>query len=188
MSFINKFFWELSNDRYQGRLCTGFYNAVHNPNLHIEPLPTTLDELKPRMLRISEKWHWADQPRYSDDLLAEKLAQPGTELFALMDGDEEIGYALSSIPSQEMHDKFWPTDKTVREIDNLGMYPGNEGGGRGKAFFEMLFTRYFPANDIVFWSQHDTHGPTLSRFYHDKLGMRLIATEQVEDFRPTAMP
>jgi len=64
------------------------------------------------------------------------------------------------------------------------LFPTHEGGGRGKAYFEMLFERYFKDYETVYWSQHETHSPTLKRFYQEKMGMTLLGIDNVPDFRP----
>ena len=187
MPLIEKFYWALNRKDYESGACKGTYRTEWPKNLELRPLPNELHQLKPRMERLSKKWHWSAQPRYNDAALSEKLAQPGTELFGLYDTSEaigEIGYALASKPNASLRVRFWPSKMNVMEVDNLGLYPGYEGGGRGKAFFEMLFDRLFVDNDAVFWSQHNTHNPTLPRFYKDKMGMSLLATDTIEDFRP----
>lgn len=84
-----------------------------------------------------------------------------------------------------MKDRFWDAARNERviEIENLGLFPGEEGGGRGKRF-EMFFDRLYKEYDVVYWSQNNVHSPSLSEFYRERLGMTLLATDQVKDFRP----
>ena len=187
MPLVNKHYWALTREQYMDGIRTGTYRTSWPLNLALLLLSQTYEALEPRMESLSEKWHWADQGRYTEDALRAKMQEPETELFGLIDRTAqkpEVGYTLASRLSGQLLTRFWPEHTSVMEIDNLGLYPGNEGGGRGKAYFEMLFARYFPANDVVYWSQHETHGPTLSQFYRDKMRMAYLGTDQVEDFRP----
>ena len=188
MSLVPKNHWALTKARYRRGVLSEIYNNTWPANLHIRSIAPTYENLEPMMAKMSELWHWKDQGRYTEDALRRKLAQPGTVLYSLRDsleGDPKIGYSMISKPPTSLVDRFWPAANDVRvlEIDNLGMFPGNEGGGRGKAFFEMIFDRHYTDNDIVYWSQHETHAPTLTRFYGEKMQMELLATDLVPDFR-----
>lgn len=188
MALVPKHHWQLTKPRYEQGVLTGIYNQSWHAALSIEAINPTFENLDPLMTRVSEKWNWKDQDRYNEAALREKLAHTGTSLYRLRDAREEnpvIGYALVSIVRQPLKGRFWSAanDVKILEIDNLGLFPGNEGGGRGKAFFEMIFAKHFAENDIVYWSQHETHAPTLTRFYRDRMKMEHLATEHVPDFR-----
>lgn len=188
MSLIPKYHWALDSNHYQRGLLSGVYNNDWPKNLDIRPVDPTYENLQPLMHKVSEKWHWEDQPRYNEAALREKLAQPSTKLYELIDKNDPdivIGYSMVSRPPEALVKRFWSAANDIRvmEIDNLGLFPGKEGGGRGKAFFEMIFDRHFADNDIVYWAQHDTHSPTLARFYQEKMGMTHLATDHVRDFR-----
>lgn len=189
MSLIPKNHWQLTKPRYERGLLSGVYNN-HWPNqLYIEPIAPTYENLEPLMDKMSEKWGWKDQERYSEDALREKLSRAGSAIYLLCDRTEKenpvIGYALVSAVQQPLKDRFWSSanDTRVLEIDNLGLFPNKEGGGRGKAYFEMIFDKHFKENDIIFWSQHETHAPTLTRFYKEKMQMEYLARDYVPDFR-----
>lgn len=191
MSLVPKHHWQLPNARYERGVLTGLYNRSWPDALSIEPIDPSFENLDPLMSRMSEKWSWKDQDRYNETALRDKLAQAGTVLYHLRDKREVkpvVGYALVSVVQQPLRGRFWSAANDVRvlEIDNLGLFPGNEGGGRGKAFFEMIFARHFAENDVVYWSQHETHAPTLTRFYRDKMKMEHLATDHVPDFRKPA--
>lgn len=182
---IRKNHFSLHKSDYKRGLLSGVYNNEWPESLDILRIPATYDHLEPLMEKLSEKWYWKDQPRYSEEALREKLAQKGTELFLLQDNEDPIGYAMVSKPPKSLTDRFFKAANTnVVEIDNLGLFPGQEGGGRGKKYFEMLFDRYFQDNEVVYWSQHETHSPTLREFYQNRMGMTLLEHEYVEDFRP----
>lgn len=191
MSLVLKNHWQLPKTRYEHGVLTGIYNRSWHEALSIETVDPIFENLDPLMSRMSEMWGWKDQSRYNETALREKLAQAGTNLYHLRDAREAkpvIGYALVSVVQQPLKDRFWSAanDLNILEIDNLGLFPGNEGGGRGKAFFEMIFAKHFVENDILYWSQHETHAPTLTRFYREKMKMEHLATDHVPDFRKPA--
>ena len=189
---IPRYHWALTKPRYEKGVLTGIYNNTWPENLRLEPICSpTFEELRPLMAKMSEKWGWDQQGRYNEEALRKTLAQPGTKLYLLRDTTESepvIGYALVSKPPEEKISRFWgrANDVNVLEIDNLGLFPNKEGGGRGKSFFEKIFADHFPNNDIVYWSQHDTHSPTLARFYRERMQMELLDTDRVPDFRHKA--
>lgn len=188
MSLVPKNHWGLTDTQYKRGLLSDVYNNTWPDNLRLKPIAPTYENLEPMMAKMSELWHWKDQERYNEDALRRKLAQPGTVLYSLRDSFEsepKIGYALVSKPPQSLVRRFWPAanDVKVLEVDNLGLFPGNEGGGRGNVFFEKIFDRHYAYNNIIYWSQHETHSPTLTRFYEEKLKMELLAIDQVPDFR-----
>lgn len=190
MSLVPKNHWQLTRPQYERGLLSGLYNNTWPDNLDIEAIENpTFEDLEPLMDKVSEKWGWKDQERYSEELLKEKLSRKGTLIYLLIDKhdkeDPVIGYALVSVVQKPLKDRFWSAanDTRVLEIDNLGLFPNKEGGGRGKAYFEMIFAKHFANNDIVYWSQHETHAPTLTRFYREKMNMEHLAKDFVPDWR-----
>ena len=183
---IRKNHFALTKPRYIKGTLTGVYNTAWSPRLWLKEIDATYENLEPLMAKLSEKWHWNQQDRYTEELLKEKLSQEGTRLFLLEDSGEPIGYAMVSRPPRSIIDRFWEASNDIKalEIDNLGLFPGYEGGGRGKKYFEMIFDQTFQEYDLVYWSQHETHSPTLRQFYQDKMGMSLLGYDCVPDFRP----
>lgn len=188
MTHILKNHFALNKGDYQQGIKDGKYNSTWRVGLSIAPITPSLAALKELQSRLSEKWQWKDQDRYKDILaLDEKLRHEETAIFLLKDNGKPVGYAYVTAPDASLKERFWgAANANVIEIENLGMFPGCEGGGRGKAYFEMLFARYFKNYDTVYWSQHETHSPTLKRFYQVKMGMTLLATDKVPDFRKIA--
>ena len=185
MTLIPKNHFALSRTDYIKGIVEGRYKNEWPEALSIERIPATVANLAPMQEKLSERWHWKDQDRYNDGSLPDKLAHTETALFRLLYNDEPIGYTLVTAPPPSIKERFWgAANHSVIEVENLGLFPGQEGGGRGKAYFEMLFERYFKNYDVVYWSQHETHSPTLRRFYQEKMGMELLATDMVRDFRP----
>lgn len=182
MGTIIKNHFALAAENYQKGLESGRYNTSWPNNLAMIQIPATLANYSPLVKRLGEKWGWDKQDRYNGAALAQKLENPSAALYLLKDAGEVVGYSFASAPADTIKARFFGAARVV-EIENLGLFPGNEGGGRGKAYFEMLFTRYFKDHDVVYWSQHETHAPTLSRFYKEKMGMTLLARDAVPDFR-----
>ncbi len=176
---ILKNHFALSAADYRERLNTGVYAAEWG-SLSIEQIPATVQNYIPLVSKLGAKWQWDRQERYTGASLKEKLSRG--ELFLLKDNGRAVGYAFASAPSDQTKDRFFAGKKVI-EIENLGMFPGEEGGGRGKKYFEMLFQRYFNDYDVVYWSQHETHAPTLKRFYIEKMGMEFLGADNVPDFR-----
>lgn len=186
---IDKYHYAKDTNAYARDIQTGKLCNQWPPNLTAREVAPTIENFLPLINRVSTKWHWNRQSRYNDGSLELKLAHPETRLFELEDKGETVGYALVSAPGQSLKKRFWgaANDTRVIEIENLGLFPGQEGGGRGKAFFEMFFDRLFKEYDVVYWSQNNVHAQSLSRFYREKLGMKLMATDKVEDFRPSTI-
>ena len=186
MSTIEKYHYEKDKKTYERQVAQGMLRVEWPEGLSVREVEPTLENFMPLINRVSLKWHWNRQERYNDGSLEAKLAHPETRLFELCDGDKAVGYAFITSPGQSLKDRFWDAARNERviEIENLGLFPGEEGGGRGKKFFEMFFDRLFKEYDVVYWSQNNVHSPSLSEFYRERLGMTLLATDQVKDFRP----
>jgi hypothetical protein len=189
MTLIAKNHFALNRTDYIKGLTAGRYKNQWRSSLDMYPIDATEARLSLLQSKMDEKWHWKSQDRYNDGSLSEKLIHPETALFELMDDDvsetKPIGYTFVTAPDPSVKERFWgAANHPVIEIENLGLFPTHEGGGRGKAYFEMLFARYFKDYETVYWSQHETHSPTLKRFYQKKMGMTLLATDHVTDFRP----
>jgi hypothetical protein len=183
MSTILKNHFSLGVEGYRAGVASGRYAVSWPEALTIEQIPATLENYRPLVELLGSKWHWDKQPRYNGASIEQKLENGA--LFLLKDAGKPVGYAFVSIPSDDLKSRFWGSVKAnVIEIENLGMFPGQEGGGRGKRYFEMLFAKYFKEHDVVYWSQHETHSETLRRFYQEKMGMTLLAQDNVPDFRP----
>lgn len=185
MSEINKYNYAKDRPVYEAQLASGLLRNAWPLNLTMHEVPATLENFWPRINRMSEKWQWNKQPRYNDGSLEAKLAHPETRLFDLCDNGVPVGYTLITAPSQALKHRFWKAANDVRviEIENLGLFPNCEGNGRGKAYFEMCFDMLFKQYDVVHWSQTDVHSETLTHFYREKLGMTLLATDKIPDFR-----
>ena len=185
MTLILKNHFALNKGAYLAGVQSGKYNNAWRGGLRLQHVKPTVEALRLLQAQLSEKWHWDAQGRYHDGTLEDKLNHPETSLFLLKDKGMPVGYALVTVPDAGLRARFWQSaNHSVVEVENLGLFPGQEGGGRGRAYFEMLFAKYFKDYDTVYWSQHETHSPTLKRFYQEKMGMELLATDSVRDFRP----
>lgn len=182
---IDKYHYAKDVKTYSSEIRSGKLRNAWPSHLSMRSVLPSIENFKPLIDKVSEKWHWNRQSRYNDGTLETKLAHPETRLFELLDNGKAVGYTLITAPSQSLKQRFWnaANDTNVIEIENLGLFPSCEGGGRGKAYFEMCFDMLFKKYDIVYWSQNDVHSPSLSKFYQEKLGMCLLTIDQVEDFR-----
>lgn len=185
MSSIIKNHFSIDKKTYKRSVLSGHFRTAWD-NLSIEEVRPTYEDFKPMLDLVSTKWYWSGKDIYEEETLRTRLAHPETRLFHLKDGDEKVGYALIvSTEGTGLKDRFWKAsgNKRVVEIENLALFPGQEGGGRGKAYFEMLFKDLFQKYDVVYWSMSSTNYPTLLEFYK-RMGMTLLAQDPVKDFRP----
>lgn len=186
MNTIQLNHFALDRPTYEIRLASGFYAAAH-PGLSIEEDPDkSYDHFIDRIRRVNPALQWDKQWKIRDRAAVEaKLADPGVKLYRLMDGATEIGFAVVKPPAQSLKDRFFSaaTGQKVIEIDYLALFAGHEGKGRGKAFFEMFFADLFKDYDAVYWSQKTSNAPTLADFYKTRMGMMLLASDDLPDFR-----
>jgi hypothetical protein len=190
----------LTKSTYQERLSIGFYRASFPEGFKIEEVkPLTLDLLLSKIARVDKSLHWDKQPKLRDKeaFIRDYLQTPDSKLFALMDGDREIGFSMIKTVSSDNQARFFSSgDKGVLsrlfnrlfapkviEIDYLALYDGEEGQGRGRLYFEMFFAALFKKYNTIYWSQFTSNAPTLERFYREKMGMTLLAKDEVPDFR-----
>ncbi len=181
--------FSLNIDTYRERLSSGFYKASWPGHLWLKPVPTpSFDDFVNDLLqRVNPDLYWPhhwkvrDPKKFQD----ESLDTPDTQLYMLMDGDQEVGFTMVRTPTEATRARFFNGREDVIEFDYMAMYHGNEGKGRGRVYFEMLFKAYFESGfNTVYWSQHGTNAPTLKNFYRDKMKMTLLATDEIPDFRP----
>ncbi|MCV6545673.1 MAG: hypothetical protein OIF56_00045 [Cohaesibacter sp.] len=77
--------------------------------------------------------------------------------------------------------------KSVIEIENLALFPKEEGGGRGWQFFSLVMDRLYEDFDTIYWSQSSTNYATLKDYYIRK-GMTYLGANRVPDFREKTSP
>lgn len=131
MTRIAKNHFALHRTDYIRGLVEGRYAGVWPDNLSIHRIDATPQNFHPLQDRVSERWQWSNQPRYVDGAFNERLADKETALFELRDREQVIGYALVTSPPPSLKTRFWgAANQSVIEIENLGLFPGQEGGGR----------------------------------------------------------
>ncbi len=155
--------------------------------LRIEATAATVTSVRDRVGRIP--WGWINKEIYDPPVLAGRLRDPNTRLYDLYDGDRAVGYALIVAPERSLTQRFWgaANDQSVIEIENLALYPGEEGGGRGWSFFQLVMSDLYRSYDTVYWSQSSSNYETLFDYY-TRQGMRHLATDEVADFRERRAP
>lgn len=174
----------LAMDRatWEAGLLSGHFHNAWRDGLHLQEIAPTYEAFKPMLDAVSTKWHWNKQPRYAEPELRARLAGDETRLFMLKDGPQDVGYSLVVGVDGDLKAKFWNADKSVVEIENLATFPGQEGKGRGMAYFEMMFNNLFSDYETVYWSMSSSNYPTLLDYYL-RMGMTLLKQEPVPDFR-----
>lgn len=159
--------------------------------LSFREIPATCENFIPLLKKVGKPWGWDNKEMNKNHFkLQKRLAEKETRLFLLTDNNVAIGYTIITAPDpkilKNMPAAFMGGNKII-EIENLGLFPGEEGGGRGGKFFEMLFDYLFVSYDYVYWSMSSTNYTTLFNYYKNKMGMEHIGTDYVKDFRPQSL-
>jgi GNAT superfamily N-acetyltransferase len=93
------------------------------PNARVERLaPCTVARYRELYAAVGSDWHWHDRDAWSDQRLAEHLAEPAVSVYVFAVEREAVGYF-----ELQRHD-----DGDV-EIAYFGLYPGQIGKGYGGA-------------------------------------------------------
>ena len=179
MSSILKHHFAMSRDAFSARRRD--WEAPRD-GLWIKLVLANADLVLDRVGRI--EWGWINKEIYDGPALANRLKDPHTRLYDLYDGDRAVGYALIVAPERRLKQRFWGAaqNQSVIEIENLALYPGEESGGRGWSFFQLVMTELYKRYDDVYWSQSSSNYPTLFDYYK-RQGMEHLASDEVADFR-----
>lgn len=181
MTSILKHHFSMSGAQFRSRHAA---DAGPRRDVWIEEKTPTVEGVIDRVSRIP--WGWINKEIYDRDVLSRRLAEPGVRLFDLCAKGEKqpIGYALIVPPERKLKHRFWgaANDQSVIEIENLALFPGHEGQGRGWSFFQLVMAQLYRDYDIVYWSQSSTNFPTLKAYY-ERQGMSFRGSDEVPDFR-----
>lgn len=184
---IDRYHFSMSSNDFSSKRKSGHFNGFYR-NLSFKDIQPTLDTFMPLFEKVGCHWGWQYKDCYkSRQNLKTRLESPTSRLLHLLDDNKVIGYALITKPNLSVISRVnshYDIKGTVIEIENLGLFPGQEGGGRGGKLFEMIMDDLFKSYDYVYWSSRDYHAPTLMEYYKNKLGMRLLEVDQVQDVRP----
>jgi len=175
----HRFFWNVRAGR----------DEAARGDLNVKEVAPDYERFRALLEEVGGPWGWTCQERYREGPLRRRLGEPETRLLMLREGEREIGYALIVGVGQAIKDRFWPVanQPSVIEIENLGLFPGEEGSGRGWSFFEMIMTDLFESHDVVYWTMSSTNYPTLLDYYR-RHGMQLLAQDEVPDPRYKQVP
>ena len=164
----------------------GFYKVAF-PNLSVEIDPDkSYDHFMNLIRSVNPDLQWDKQWKIRDRKAVEdKLADPSVRIYKLLDGDKPVGFSVIKPAPSTFRSRFSAAaaNKPAMEIDYLALFHGEEGKGRGAAFFQIFFDKIFKDNEIVYWTQYSSNAPTLKDFYVKKMGMTLLDTDVVPDFR-----
>jgi hypothetical protein len=146
-----------------------------------------------RVKRI--KWGWIKKDIYKPEILAKRLDSGKPKLFDLYDRNAKgevnrIGYSLVMQPPE--HNEFTEHLRgKVVEIENLALFPGNEGGGRGWKYFTHVIDDAFNdasyGADTIYWSVSSTNHGKLKQYY-ERMGMHYLGEDMVPDFNKNPLP
>ncbi len=176
---MHKVHFELDRETYLKRVAAGEYETQWG-DLHWREALKDYDLFHSYLVRVGHDWGWdrmAD--RFGEAAMNPKLADPETHLRELMEGNRIIGYTLILPPASKLKERFWSsaTHNKVIEIENLGLFPEECGGGRGWSFFEMQLADLFQRYDTVYWSMSSTNHPRLQSYY-ERQGMKTLAVDK----------
>ena len=178
---IDRFHYALSREDWLKGIDEGRYRTSWPAGREVRGIRCTLENYAPFLGRMSEHYPWNKLQRNAPSLLLKRLGSDEAALFELVEDDEVIGNAFVTSLNPEARAKFFSaTTGNVIEFETLGIHSGTPGY-RSKAFFEMLFEKYFENYDTIYWSQNDIHHPALRDFYLKRLGMHDLGTDQVEE-------
>lgn len=184
---IARYHFAMSKQDFLDKRRAGHFNGFYRTQSLCQ-VPATPEKFKPLLQLVGSPWGWDNKEmNQSEELLQKRLSRKETTLYHLLDDNRVIGYSLIIAPNPkiiaQLPKTFEPHARII-EIENLGLFPGQEGGGRGGKYFEMLFERLFTRYDYIYWSVSSTNYHSLYNYYKNKLGMTHIGTDYVDDFRP----
>lgn len=183
---IARYHFAISKQDFLEKRKKGHFNGFYR-SLSLYQIPATVDKFLPLLKLVGGPWGWDNKSmNRSIDKLEKRLSKKETTLYHLLDDNRIIGYSLITAPNPKIIAQLpnaFHRNARVIEIENLGLFPGQEGGGRGGKYFEMLFERLFTRYDYVYWSVSSTNYSGLYDYYKNKLEIRHIGTDYVDDFR-----
>lgn len=159
-----------------------FTPVAVDPARRVVEIPATPSAILERVARIP--WGWVNKTMYDDDVLPQRIVDQKLRLFDLYDGDgDPIGYSIVNDPDQTVRSKFLSAVLHLNpiEMENLAMFPGNEGRGRGKYFMYTIMKQLMDEGyNPVYFSTSHANFPSLPAFY-ERIGMRKIGEDQMLD-------
>lgn len=146
----------------------------------------SIPEVTPTLNGVIERvslipWGWGNKELYSPEKLEQRLQSPQMRLFNLCENGEVIGYALTSPATHVKAFNAIASNQSIIELENLALFPNNEGNGKGWAFFTLVMDELYKEYDAVYWSQSETNHPHLKDYYIRK-GMNYLGADSVPDF------
>ncbi|MCV6576171.1 MAG: hypothetical protein OIF58_10600 [Cohaesibacter sp.] len=175
---ILRYHFAMSKDRFP------VHREQPREALSIEPVPLSVNAILARVERIP--WDWINKEIYDPATLSRRIQHPDMALFDLLDEGKPVGYAIISPASHPKAFNAAAKGKSVIEIENLALFPKEEGGGRGWQFFSLVMDQLYENFDTVYWSQSSTNYATLKDYYIRK-GMSYLGADRVPDFRQKAL-
>ncbi len=176
---MHKVHFQLDKADYKERVADGRYKTEWGPLWHRD-IPKEYETFKDYLVRVGHRWGWDSMTdRFGAAAMGKKLQAPETRLRELMEADRVVGYTLILSPAAKLKDRFWNASARVIEIENLGLFPEECGGGKGWSFFEMQFKDLFQHYDTVYWSMSSTNHPHLQAYY-ERQGMKVLDVDHIK--------
>lgn len=182
---ITRHHFIIDKQDYLNKKKSGHFNGFFG-DLALSQIACNPEKFLPLLKLVGGAWGWDHKTMNTDmNKLTERLSDPQSKLFYLLDKNRTVGYSLVTKPSQCVYDNFnYAPNDCVIEIENLGLFPGQEGQGRGGKYFELMFDMLFQSYEHVYWSMSSTNYQGLYNYYKNKLGMTYLGMDYIDDFRP----
>lgn len=166
-------FWQLRED----------FDLSGISNAHkIEETAATPKSITERVKQIP--WNWIKKKIYDADILPDRIKRQNLRLFDLLDEGQIAGYCLTCDPDEGIRTSFLKSARHLnpREIENIALFPKQEGRKRGRSFAKSMMAKIFnEGHDLTYLNVSETNCPTLPRFYR-RIGMTYIGEDKVPDF------
>lgn len=129
-------------------------------------------------------WNWINKEIYDADILPDRIIDQNMRLFDLLDDGKEVGYCIGVTPEKNIQNAFLGASKHLNpyEIENIALFPNQEGRGRGRSFLKRLMREFFDdQHNPIYLNVSETNHPHLPQFY-TRAGMTLVGYDRVPDF------
>ena len=148
----------------------------------LREIPATPENVINRVAQIP--WGWIKKKIYDNEVLPHRIKNQKMRVFDLVDNGKTVGYALIIHPDKDIKNSFLQSVQNQRivEIENIALFPGEAGKGRGKSFLNLIQQTLFQEGyDAVYLNTSATNHPTLPEFYR-RCGMTDLGQAEVANF------
>ena len=113
--------------------------AIQGSHVVVELDSPTVEQVRERVAKIP--FNWIKKKIYDPEVLAKRIVEQRMQVFDFYDGSsvDPIGYSIVIDPSEtDRHTHLSGINEPVREIENIALFPGQPGKGRGESFLNLV--------------------------------------------------